>query len=314
VASVEGIAGRPVRQRNHLMSWLKASEHNSSLKKLAELLKVKETALNTVVEMNGGILIFNNRFMMKIGWLQLCLNIFNRLTIGQWVVEGDQDLISCVLAAHPQIPWNNLHPEYNYGFGRDREPPLSHRANHRLRHGMIAGALVNAHFVQDGKPWQHQQLDEYPPWLATARVAYLQEWLHVAYRILSNKSTEKFQILFPLSPKGSADFMPPPLHSIVNYPFRQICGCFLRKLQREGAERVNQLLRSEISLNGTGEKERIRISRMQHAEFVRIINNRKRLDRLLVGKMKGLASDHRAISNLHCTSTFNLSRDTSHKS
>ena len=35
---------------------------------------------------------------------------------------------------------------------------------------MFGQAVINIHFVMDGKPWQRQNLSTYPMWLAVGRM------------------------------------------------------------------------------------------------------------------------------------------------
>ena len=72
------------------------------------------------------------------------------------------------LTAEPSFGRYLLPSVYNYAFRRDRER-LPYTLAHRLRHGLVGhfkssgtrGELIMVHFVQDGKPWQPQQLTSY---------------------------------------------------------------------------------------------------------------------------------------------------------
>eukprot|EP00966_Prymnesium_polylepis_P082712 1915170-Prymnesium_polylepis.1 len=147
---------------------------------------------------------------------------------------------------HPEIPYSQLHPEYNHGFGRDREVPLGPIVGRRLRHGIFTGALVNAHFVQDGKPWQTQNLSAYPTWLALARVYYLVDWLQIAHHNIANGTASRMQSIVPLLPASNlraANLV----EATVNFSVRQDCVCFLRALRREGEASLTRVLETEVS-------------------------------------------------------------------
>lgn len=98
------------------------------------------------------------------------------------IVEGDQDLLSLVLASNLSLPRTELPTVYNYAFRRDRER-LPYAIGRRLRHGMFARVAVNIHFVQDGKPWEAQNLTRYPMWLSAARVWHVKEWWDLARKL-----------------------------------------------------------------------------------------------------------------------------------
>ncbi|KAL1511544.1 hypothetical protein AB1Y20_006338 [Prymnesium parvum] len=284
VAEVEGISGRLVRQLHGLPSWLRQLPNASAAgAALARLLGVREAAVGAAVELNGGVVVFNNAHMRRVRWLELCAAVFATLSRARWRLEGDQDLVSCVLLAHPHVRHGQLHSEYNYGFGRDRELPLGHRIGRRLRYGLISGSLVNAHFVQDGKPWEVQNLSGYPSWKATARAAYLHEWLTVAYHLLANRTAARLRALFPLA-RGDVRPLSGQLHAILDLPTRQQCVCFLRALQREGEDVAWRVFDAELRLDLLPNSSRALRQKIRQAKVERVLAHRRRLERVLKGK------------------------------
>ena len=127
-------------------------------------------------ELNGGVLVWNNSEAVRVRWWQTLSKYHNTL---RRVIEGDQDLVSLVLAAHPRFRWYHLPVAYNYAFRRDRDR-LPDAIARRMRYGVAAHEVTNVHFVRDGKPWSRQQLVGYPGWLLAARLHYLRQWLAIA--------------------------------------------------------------------------------------------------------------------------------------
>ena len=75
------------------------------------------------------------------------------------MLEGDQDLVSLVLAANPGFRRYLLPGVYNFAYRRDRDRSLlPDNILHRMKSGVSAQEVVNVHFVQDGKPWMRQEL------------------------------------------------------------------------------------------------------------------------------------------------------------
>eukprot|EP00966_Prymnesium_polylepis_P098279 2276167-Prymnesium_polylepis.1 len=77
---VHGISGRVVRRLDHQLSWLQDLRSRGSATELAKLLSVHQSAVEQAVELNGGVLVFNNLRMLRIGWLGVCLRAFDGLT------------------------------------------------------------------------------------------------------------------------------------------------------------------------------------------------------------------------------------------
>ena len=286
VLAVRGISGRLVRRLDNQLSWLQDLRTGQAAKRrlpvdFAKLLGVNHSAVEQAIEPNGGVLVFNNMRMLRIHWLELGLHAFNRLSRAGWKIEGDQDLISCVIMLNPQVPFSQLPPEYNHGFGRDREVPLGPVVGRRLRHGIFAGALVNAHFVQNGKPWQAQNLSAYPAWLTVARVQYLVEWLEIAYYSVANRTAARMSIMVPLN--ESVDSRSSNvLQANLGFSLRQQCVCFLRMLHREGEASIMQVLDAEVlAVEGAEPPTPRRLGR--RAEIRHILSQRHKLERVLTG-------------------------------
>ena len=97
-------------------------------------------------ELNGGVLVFNNSECMRVRWGQTLAKYYAKLND---VVEGDQDLMSLVLAAEPSFGRYLLPSVYNYAFRRDRER-LPYTLAHRLRHGLVGHQVVSTRRVDHG--------------------------------------------------------------------------------------------------------------------------------------------------------------------
>lgn len=198
---VELIGGRPVGSSARTTGWLqiksKAAQRNMSgdeskiatstanfTSVLMREMNVSASQLKRRSELNGGVLLFNNSACRQWRWGQTVAHYYARL---RSVVEGDQDLVSFILTRETSFERFLMPTVYNYAFRRDRER-LPYAVAHRLRHGMVGhfkssgtrGELVMIHFVQDGKPWQPQQLGSYPSWLLATRLYHIRDWLHVA--------------------------------------------------------------------------------------------------------------------------------------
>ena len=143
---------------------------------LNRTLGISARRLELTSELNGGVLVFNNLRLTRVRWLSRCVAAYAGL---REVIEGDQDLIALILAADGSLPRVNLPTVYNYAYRRDRDrlpPPIGRR----IRHGFFARAVVNIHFVRDGKPWQRQNLTDYPMYLIAARLQHVDEWRGIA--------------------------------------------------------------------------------------------------------------------------------------
>ena len=180
------VSGRRVGRGSRMVGWMQArldsiaARQGSPATSLASLLNrtlgISARRLELTSELNGGVLVFNNLRLTRVRWLSRCVAAYAGL---REVIEGDQDLIALILAADGSLPRVNLPTVYNYAYRRDRDrlpPPIGRR----IRHGFFARAVVNIHFVRDGKPWQRQNLTDYPMYLVAARLQHVDEWRGIA--------------------------------------------------------------------------------------------------------------------------------------
>lgn len=257
---VKLIAGRPVGNGVRTASWLQErtatvadSSHGSStsqlnVSSLLESVGLSRSQLSHAAELNGGVLVFNNSAAVQLRWAQTFARFYARL---RTVVEGDQDLVSLLLAAKPSFPRRPLPTVYNYAFRRDRER-LPYAVAHRLRHGLFAKQAINVHFVMDGKPWQVQELDvrHYPMWQLAARLHHVYEWLSVA-RTLKPRlpslrlSREEKQLVgvAGLEVLRASAMRNASLARLADAETRRRCRCFLRSLGQDRKAEPTSLLR-----------------------------------------------------------------------
>ena len=169
------LAGRPVRPSDGGVPMWVTERSTKLLNSSLRAIGISEAALKH--ELNGGVIIFNNVRAVRVGLLQLCLRYFGALRDS---LEGDQDLLSVVLADNPGFPVFKLPCTYNFAFQRDREI-VPNVLGMRLRLA-IYNQLIAVHFVVDGKPWEQQLMPakDYPPWLLVARLHHLRHWLKLA--------------------------------------------------------------------------------------------------------------------------------------
>ena len=201
---------------------------------LSRTLNTTRWALERTPEINGGVLVFNNAAAVKAQWLLTCVRRYAALHA---VVEGDQDLISLVLAANRSLPRASLPTVYNYAFRRDRER-LPYREAKRLRHGVFEGVAVSIHFVADGKPWQRQNLTTYPSWLAAARLWYVNQWHELSRSVrpglLQSLSHQELSAFGDLEPLRVAQNPNLTLLGVADSTARLSCRCFVRGLLSGG--------------------------------------------------------------------------------
>mmetsp|Transcript_24026 Transcript_24026/g.61347 ORF Transcript_24026/g.61347 Transcript_24026/m.61347 type:complete len:484 (+) Transcript_24026:85-1536(+) len=172
---VRFVAGRTVRtQDDGTVMWVH-ERTNPRLNSTFQASGISAKSLRW--ELNGGVLVFNNVRCVKVQLTRLCNRLFAAFLP---LLEGDQDLLSILFAAHPTLPIFKLPTQYNFAFQRDREV-VPDALGMRLRLS-IYGQLTCVHFVVDGKPWERQVMlpKDYPPWLVATRVYHLREWLKLA--------------------------------------------------------------------------------------------------------------------------------------
>ena len=174
------LAGRPVGSNARTARWLQSQRSGNATADVNDVLEARlglsRQSLAQSKEYNGGVLVFNNTGAVRVGWLEMVASYHSKL---HDIIEGDQDLISIVLASEPTVARSILPTVYNYAYRRDRER-LPYSVAHRLRHGIFDKQVVNVHFVADGKPWQQQDLGVYPLWLLAVRLHHLRDWVAVA--------------------------------------------------------------------------------------------------------------------------------------
>jgi hypothetical protein len=196
-------------------------------------LGITPASLSQTPELNGGVLVFNNMRAVREDWLARCLGLYGHV---KDIVEGDQDLLSLVLASNLTLPRAELPTVYNYAFRRDRER-LPHSIGKQLRHGMFVRVAVNVHFVQDGKPWQLQNLTVYPMWLLTARAHHVHEWVRMARRhtvaldnvVWTEEEKEAFGSTLALLQSTSR----PALGGVLDAEALRLCRCYLRGIAKD---------------------------------------------------------------------------------
>ena len=280
---VELIGGRPVGTNARTEDWLqqsmgKASDSGQQAelataknKESMKLMMKREMNLTTKdmekrTELNGGLLIFNNSATASNNWVQTLARYYNRL---QHVVEGDQDLVSLVLASEPSFERYLLPTIYNYAYRRDRER-LPYAVSHRLRHGQVGhfkssgtrGEIINVHFVLDGKPWQRQQLGAYPLWLLSTRLYHIRDWLKIA-RMMKPGLFSPGVMLTPAERKMLGPEAPNALRqgsrnealalsTMVGDESMQRCRCFVRNLAKDQkSNRTSKMALRHASKHGT---------------------------------------------------------------
>lgn len=191
-------------------------------------LGVTPASLGQTPEFNGGVLVFNNLRAVREDWLSRCLALYGHV---RDVVEGDQDLLSLVLAANLTLPRTELPTVYNYAFRRDRER-LPHSIGKQLRHGLFVRIAVNVHFVQDGKPWQLQNMTVYPIWLLGARAHHVHEWMRLAKRhsaaLFDVGWTQQEREAFGPTAALLQSTSRPVLGGVLDAEALRLCRCFLR--------------------------------------------------------------------------------------
>lgn len=230
------IGGRPVGTSARTLEFVRRrlrhdahtgarAESSSTESFLDRELNASVSRLDSVDELNGGILIFNNREAHRLRWWQTLATFHAAL---HRVLEGDQDLVSLVLAANPGFGRFLLSGEYNFAYRRDHDR-LPDSITKRMKNGVSSAEVVNVHFVQDGKPWaQQQQLAAYPGWLLAVRLNHLRIWLALARSARSPLPTAPFlraALRAPSAPRpGGA------LASLVDNAALRRCRCFVRAL------------------------------------------------------------------------------------
>ena len=268
---VELLGGRPVGSSARTRSWLQQKANNASTGTenltlvLQQGMNLTSQQLSKRTEFNGGVLIFNNSEANRVRWAQTLARYYRRV---RHVVEGDQDLLSLVFAAEPSFGRYLLPTIYNYAFRRDRER-LPYVISHRLRHGMVGhfkssgtrGELIMVHFVQDGKPWQPQQLAGYPQWLLATRLFHLRDWLKVARLLKPVLFSDKVRLteaerrlLGPAAPdafrQGSRNEAK-GFVSLINSESLRRCRCFVRNLAHDRqANQTSKLAQRHASKHG----------------------------------------------------------------
>jgi len=147
--NVDGVAARPVRTLESLRAdyfsrgWEPFDFSRSSV---LQAFGLDRKTLMTALEVNTGVVFWNNNKMQEIDFLEKARTIFEQ---GQGSFEGDQDLISYT-AASQSIPIFELFDGHNFAFFAD-----SMRYDVRLRNQVGTGDFTNVfivHFVY-GKPW-----------------------------------------------------------------------------------------------------------------------------------------------------------------
>lgn len=262
---VRFLAGRPVRTDDDgVVTWVRergAKDLNRTLSGLGISLQSLRW------ELNGGVLVFNNVRCVRVQLARLCSRFFGKL---RNVVEGDQDLLSIVLAANPGFPVFKLPTQYNFAFQRDREA-VPDALGLRLRLALY-GQLTCVHFVIDGKPWEQQAMPpkDYPPWLVTARIYHLREWLSLARTLrprpaaLLTSQAER-RTIGRATLRALSRPVPSPTRLQASAAHRQLalpaeqldadalatCRCFLRQLSSSAAGDPLHAFRSEEQTNGT---------------------------------------------------------------
>ena len=266
---VQLLGGRPVGTSARTKGWLQQASSSSSGTSTNLTIRLQEMNLTASLlkrrtELNGGVLVFNNSECMRVRWGQTLAKYYAQLND---VVESDQDLMSLVLTAEPSFGRYLLPSVYNYAFRRDRER-LPYTLAHRLRHGLVGhfkssgtrGELIMVHFVQDGKPWQPQQLTSYPPWLLAVRLFHITDWLGIARLIkptlfsstVSISDSER-QLLGPKAKtifKGGRKNEVSAMSALVDRDAFRRCRCFIRGLADDPmANQTSRLARRHAELN-----------------------------------------------------------------
>jgi len=234
--NVSFIGGRPVgnsartlefvrRRLRHDVHTGAQAESSSSESFLDRKLNVSVSRLQSVDELNGGVLVFNNAEAARLRWWQKLATFHAAL---RRVLEGDQDLVSLVLAANPGFQRYLLPLEYNFAYRRDRDRSLlPDSILKRMKNGVSAQEVVNVHFVQDGKPWARQELAAYPDWMLAVRLNHLRDWVRVARGAHGPLPTAPF-LQAALRPPSAPEHG--NLTSLVNGEYLRRCRCFVRSL------------------------------------------------------------------------------------
>ena len=281
---IQLIGGRPVGSNVRTERFLQLggqSAYGNTTDALQRALNVSRERLGRRTELNGGVLVFNNTEAARVGWGQVVARSYNRL---QNFVESDQDLVSLILDAEPSFGRHLLPTIYNYAFRRDRER-LPYAVSHRLRHGLIGhfksvgtrGEVVMLHFVQDGKPWERQELASYPPWLLAVRLFHVANWQNLARKVKPELFNDHVRLgLAETRMLGGAATgalqqgrrnKAKALSSIVDAESFRRCRCFVRGLARDA--------KANISSDVGRRQSRLQLSARSNASVVGAVSSRE---------------------------------------
>lgn len=224
---------------------VKARQETAKMLLTGGSLGVTPASLSKTPELNGGVLVFNNLRAVREDWLARCLALYGYV---RDIVEGDQDLLSLVLASNLSLPRAEMPTVYNYAFRRDRER-LPHAIGRQLRHGMFVQVAVNVHFVQDGKPWQWQNLTVYPMWLLAARAYHAYQWIRLAKSrspaLAEVKWSKKESLSFASTDTLLRSTSRPTLSSVLDLEALRLCRCFLRGITKD--KKADQVLQEQAA-------------------------------------------------------------------
>jgi len=149
---IEGYAGRVVGDLARTLGNKQKEqneEFNFSLELVCKTLGIDEAALSTNYEVNGGVLLWNNMFMAKLGLFDRVTQVFRQC---RGCFEGGQDLMTFVAAAH-NIPFTEVGDPYNFNFFED-SLRFDAVLQERIRMGQFHDIYI-VHFVWC-KPWLRQ--------------------------------------------------------------------------------------------------------------------------------------------------------------
>jgi lipopolysaccharide biosynthesis glycosyltransferase len=184
---IEGYAARPVGTLGRTFGWKQKHQNtiDFSFEHIRNLLGINEQSLTTRYEINGGVVIWNNRAMMKIGLFEKAMDIF-QLCRGSFVSE--QDLLAITSAKH-EIPFLELGDPYNFNFFEDsyRNDAVLIR---RIRKGQFEDIQI-VHFVWC-KPWLR------PARPNAAKAYFINAWRKYVIEELGVDANELFDDLSPV--------------------------------------------------------------------------------------------------------------------